>query len=48
MDFVLDLLAYWLGTRWADGMSKDHRDDPVYKRNVQDLIKRHRQFEKKE
>jgi hypothetical protein len=29
-------------------LSSDHRDDPVYKRNLQKLIEHHRQFEKKE
>jgi hypothetical protein len=32
----------------AESLSKDYRDDPVYKKNVQDLIGRNRQFEKKE
>lgn len=30
---------------WADAMSKDHLDDPVYKKNVQRLIERNRRFE---
>jgi hypothetical protein len=32
----------------AESLSKDHRDDPVYKKNLQRLIEHHRQFEKKE
>ena len=43
MDFILDILGLWLGTKRADGMFKNYRDDPV-----QDLIKRNRQLEKKE
>ncbi len=41
------ILARLVGA-WADGLSKDNRDDPVYKRNLQRLIERNRQFEKKE
>jgi hypothetical protein len=29
----------------ADGLSKDYRDDPVYKRNVERLIDQNRRFE---
>ncbi|MFY9770980.1 MAG: hypothetical protein WAK04_12190, partial [Xanthobacteraceae bacterium] len=32
----------------AESLSRDHRDDPVYKRNLQRLIERNWQFEKKE
>jgi hypothetical protein len=32
----------------AESLSKDHRDDPVYKKNLQRLIEHHRQFENKE
>jgi len=31
-----------------DPAYKNRRDDPVYKRNLQRLIERNRQFEKKE
>jgi len=30
---------------FSDAMSKDRRDDPVYKKNVQKLIERNRRFE---
>ena len=30
---------------FSDAMSKDRRDDPVYKKNLQRLIERNRQFE---
>ena len=46
MDFITDLLAYWFGTQWADTMTRDYRKDPVYTKNVQELIERNRQFEK--
>lgn len=46
MGLILDFLAYCLGMKWADSLSKDHREDPVYKKNVRDLIERNRQFEK--
>ena len=32
----------------AESLSKDHRDDSIYKRNVHRLIERNRQFENKE
>jgi hypothetical protein len=55
MDVILRLLTYgpamvwiWLIACAAKSLSKDHRDDPVYKKNVQDLIERYRQFENKE
>jgi hypothetical protein len=44
--FISDLLAYWFGTKWADAMARDNRNDPVYRKNVQELIARNRQFEK--
>jgi hypothetical protein len=52
---ILGLLIYGLG--WmlfgfvgvtAESLAKDYRDDPVYKKNLQRLIERNRQFEKKE
>jgi hypothetical protein len=46
MDIISEFIAYWFGTKWADTMTKDHRNDPVYKKNVQELIERNRQFEK--
>jgi len=45
MDLISDLFAYWFGTKLADGLSKDHQDDPVYKKNVERLIERNRKFE---
>jgi hypothetical protein len=51
----LELLIYgpmWILIRLigvsADSLSRDHRDDPVYQKNLQRLIERNRQFEKKE
>ena len=46
MDLIANFIAYWFGTRFADTMTKDNRDDPVYKKNVRELIERNRQFEK--
>ena len=40
-----ELMADWLGSKWADSLSDNHRDDPVYRQNVQDLIERSRKFE---
>jgi hypothetical protein len=52
MNVFLQLLAGCLGLKWADGLSnmlaKDYRHDPVYKKNVQDLIERNKRFEKTE
>ena len=41
---ILDILFYWLGMKWAKSFSKDYRSDPIYKKNVQDLIERSRQI----
>jgi hypothetical protein len=47
----LDGLA-WMGVQLvglsAETLSKDYRDDPDYKRNLQKLIEHHRQFEKRQ
>ena len=40
-----ELMAEWLGSKWADSMSDNHRGDPVYRQNVRDLIERSRKFE---
>jgi hypothetical protein len=47
LDWVLNPFA-WIASLigiGVDGLSKDHRDDPVYKENVQRLIERNRKFE---
>jgi hypothetical protein len=41
----LATMPAWLIGGWAETLSKDHRDDPVYKKNVEALIERSRQFE---
>jgi hypothetical protein len=44
--WILDPFG-WLASlviRGADGLSKDYRNDPVYKKNVQELIERNRRF----
>ena len=30
---------------WTDSLSKDYRSDPVYKKKLQELIERNKQFE---
>jgi hypothetical protein len=52
---ILELFAWCLANKWTKGLSKDYRDDPVYKKdrrddpiykkNVQRLIERSRKFE---
>jgi hypothetical protein len=42
---ILMMIGGWLATKL---FKSDYRNDPVYKRNVQKLIERNRQFEKKE
>jgi hypothetical protein len=37
-----------LAVKGADGLAKDYRDNPVYKKNLERLIEHHRRFEKKE
>jgi hypothetical protein len=46
-DWILNPFA-WITSlvgKGVDGLSKDYRDDPVYKTNVLSLIERHRRFE---
>ena len=38
------LFSAFIGA-FSDAMSKDRRDDPVYKKNLQRLIEQNRQFE---
>ena len=45
MRAIFDILFYWLGMKWAKSLSKDYRSDPIYKKNVRDLIERIRRFE---
>ncbi|MDO9062165.1 MAG: hypothetical protein Q7U92_24510 [Bradyrhizobium sp.] len=49
---MLELLACLFDTTVARSVEKtlasDYRSDPVYKKNVEDLIERNRRFEKKE
>jgi hypothetical protein len=46
--FFLVMVGIWLGSMVDKAFTADYRDDPVYKKNVQDLIERNRQFEKTE
>jgi len=45
--WVLDPFRWFasLVGKGADGLSKDYRNDPVYKENVKRLIERNRKFE---
>jgi hypothetical protein len=46
-DWVLNPFA-WIASlvgKGVNGLSKDYRDDPVYKKNVQRLIDQNRRFE---
>jgi hypothetical protein len=47
LDWVLNPFA-WMASlvgKGVDGLSKDRRDDPVYKKNVQRLTERNRRLE---
>jgi hypothetical protein len=46
--FFLVMVGIWLGSKVDKVFTADYRDDPVYKKNVQDLIERNRRFEKTE
>ena len=39
------LAAVWLGRNFKTVFAADYGNDPVYKKNVQALIERNRQFE---
>lgn len=47
---VFELLVQWptnkIADRWSQSLSKDYKNDPVYKQQLQDLIERNREFEK--
>jgi hypothetical protein len=50
---LAEYLAQWalaapIERFWTRVMPKSGLDDPVYKKNVRDLIERNRRFEKKE
>jgi hypothetical protein len=47
MDGLAGMVVRLVGLS-AETLSKDYRNDPVYKKNLQRLIEHHRQFEKKE
>jgi hypothetical protein len=42
---ILELFAWCLADKWTERPSKDYRDDPVHKKNVQHRIERSRKFE---
>ena len=45
MDF-LEIVGVWFGGRFANkALSADHRNDPVYKAKLQELIERNQKFE---
>lgn len=48
ISFLFDLLTDWAERRWRRNLSKDYRDDPVYRENLERLIKQSQQFEKAE
>jgi len=48
MGFLSDLVEALTGAaadKWTDSLSKDYRNDPVYKKKLQELIERGRQLE---
>jgi hypothetical protein len=45
---ILVMIGVWLGSKVEKTFSTDYREDPVYKKNVRDLIERNRRFEKNE
>ena len=48
MSIIWELVAQLFGFTVEKSLSSDYRNDPVYKKNVQELIERNRRFEKKE
>jgi predicted DNA-binding protein YlxM (UPF0122 family) len=41
IEFFGDLLA----TRWTESLSKHYRDDPTYKKKLEERIERNKKFE---
>jgi len=48
MSAIWELVAELFGFAVERSLSSDYRNDPVYKKNVQELIERNRRFETKE
>jgi hypothetical protein len=46
-EFLTAGLPNWFGSKAAEILNADYRDDPVYKQNLQRLIERNREFEEK-
>jgi len=46
--FAGSIVFSWFMGFWTRTMTANHFDDPVYKDNLEKLIKHHRQFEKKQ
>ena len=42
---LLDLIGFSIADVWSKSLQKDYRNDPVYKRKLQELIERAKQFE---
>ena len=42
---LLEALVGSAVNKWTDSLSKDYRDDPVYKQKLQELIERGRRLE---
>lgn len=46
LQLAWELLVGWLERLWRRSLSRKPQHDPVYKQNVENLIKRSRSFEK--
>jgi len=45
ISFLVDLITEWAERGWRRNLSKDYRDDPVYRENLERLIKQHQPSE---
>jgi hypothetical protein len=48
MNAIWEWVAELFGFAVEKSLASDYRNDPVYKKNVQELIERNRRFETKE
>jgi len=42
---IFELIAGLGENRWTESLSRDYRDDPVYKKKLEELIERNKKFE---
>ena len=42
---LIECLGDLMADRWTESLSKDYREDPTYKKKLEELIERNKRFE---